>query len=443
MSYAAALDGLFSLAAELHTAPGQPRRKFDLDEMRVLTAALGSPEKKFHSVLIAGTNGKGSTSATLASILTSAGYRIGLYTSPHLSRVNERVRIDREEISDDDFAALYFRVDDCARRLVGEDALREHPSFFETMTALAFLAFAEKQVDIAVLEVGMGGRLDATNIVDPLVSVITDISLDHTEWLGPTIAAITREKAGILRQNGVLVTLPQHPEANQAIGEVATELNVRGVNAAAYVPGRDEAEKGSGYSLTVLGEIIEVRSPLAGAHQQRNTALAIAAAVELRNHNSYKISAEAIEEGIRLTRWPGRLERLSTPGRADVLLDVAHNPAGAWALRSALSHLDPEPRAMTAIFGCLADKPVGEIAQILFPLFDSVVLTEVDSPRRAPLSAMIAAAEPTDVKASTADDAQSALEQAWSLTPVDGLVVVTGSVYLVGAVRSLLTESGQ
>jgi dihydrofolate synthase / folylpolyglutamate synthase len=443
MSYAAAIDGLFSLAAELHTAPGQPKRKFDPNEMRVLTAALGNPEWKFRSVLVAGTNGKGSTSATLASILTSAGYRTGLYTSPHLSRVNERVRIDRDEISDDDFAALYFRVDDCARRLVSEGELTGHPSFFEIMTALAFLAFAEKQVDIAVLEVGMGGRLDATNIVDPLISVITDISLDHTEWLGPTITAITREKAGILRPNGVLVTLPQHPEANQVIGEVATELSVRGVNAAAYMPGRDEAEKGIVYPLTVLGETVEVRSPLTGAHQRRNTALAIAAAVELSNNYDYKLSAGQIAEGIRLTRWPGRMERLPAPGRADVLLDVAHNPAGAWALRSALSHLDPEPHGMTAVFGCLADKPVEDIAQILFPLFDSVVLTEVDSPRRSPLSTMAAAAKATGVTVYTAEDARSALEQAWTLTPPDGLVVVTGSVYLVGAVRSLLMETQQ
>src|SRR5579862_2758053 len=241
MSYASAIDGLFSLAGELHTAPGQPKRKFELNEMRVLAEALGNPQQKFPSVLVAGTNGKGSTSATLASILTIAGYRTGLYTSPHLSRVNERIRIDGAEISDDDFASYYFRVDDCARQLVSSGALHAHPSFFETMTALVFLAFAEKQVDIAILEVGMGGRLDATNIVEPLVSVITDISLDHTEWLGTTITAIAREKAGILRRNGVLVTLPQHPEANQTIGEVATELNARGVNAAVYVPGRDEA----------------------------------------------------------------------------------------------------------------------------------------------------------------------------------------------------------
>ena len=438
MSYASAIDGLFSLAGELHTAPGQPRRKFELSEMRVLAEALGNPQLKFPSVLVAGTNGKGSTSATLASILTAAGYRTGLYTSPHLSRVNERVRIGGVEISDDDFAGYYFRVDDCARQLVSVGALRSHPSFFETMTALAFLAFAEQQVEIAVLEVGMGGRLDATNIVEPLLSVITDISLDHTEWLGTTIAAIAREKAGILRRNGVLVTLPQHPEANQAIGEVATALNARGVSAAANVPGRDEAEKGSGYSLTVLGEQIEVNSPLTGAHQQRNIALAIAAAVELCNNYSYNISARQIAEGIRLTRWPGRMERLPVPGHSDILLDVAHNPAGAWALRSALSHLDLEPRSMTAVFGCLADKPVGEIAQILFPLFESVVLIEVDSPRRATLAQMAEAAEPTGVTRHTADNVQDALEKAWALTPTDGLVVVTGSVYLVGAARSHL-----
>jgi dihydrofolate synthase/folylpolyglutamate synthase len=444
MSYSAAIDGLFSLAGELHAAPGEPRRKFELSEMRVLAEGLGHPERRFPSVLVAGTNGKGSTSATLASILTSAGYRTGLYTSPHLSRVNERVRIDGAEISDDDFAAYYFRVDDCAQRLVREGALRGHSSFFETMTALGFLAFAEKQVDIAVLEVGMGGRLDATNIVEPAVSVITDISIDHTEWLGSTIAEITREKAGILRRNGVLVTLPQHPEANQAIGVAAEDLQVRGVSAAAYVPGR-EAAHGNEYSLTVLGERIDVKSPLMGLHQQRNMALAIATAVELRNYHGYNISAAQIADGIRRTRWPGRLERFSQTGRADVLLDVAHNPAGAWALRSALSHLDPEPRTRTAVFGCLRDKPIGEIAQILFPMFETAVLVEVDSPRKASLAEMEAAAGTTGVGVVTAENAWEAMERAWSMTPVDadGLVVVTGSVYLVGAVRAMLTEASQ
>jgi dihydrofolate synthase/folylpolyglutamate synthase len=436
MSYAAAIEGLYALAGELHAAPGQPRRKFELSEMRVLAEGLRHPERRYPAVLVAGTNGKGSTSATLAAILKSAGYRVGLYTSPHLSRVNERVRIDGSEISDSDFASLYFRVDDCARELVAEGKLSGYPSFFEAMTALAFLAFAESRVDIAVLEVGMGGRLDATNIVEPLISVITDISLDHTEWLGSTITEIAREKAGILRQDGVLVTLPQHPEANQAIGEAAVALNVRGVNAADYVPAREEA--GGVYSLPVLGERVDVASPLIGAHQQRNVALAIAAAVELRNNHGYNITATQIGHGVRQTRWPGRLERFPATERADVLLDVAHNPAGAWALRSALSHLDPAPRSMTAVFGCLRDKAIGEIAQILFPIFDRVILTEVSSPRTASLQEIQAAAEKTGVVSETAQDPQAALQRAFSLTAPGDLIVVTGSVYLVGALRESL-----
>lgn len=438
MSYFSAVDGLFSLAGELYAAPGEPRRKFDLDAMRVLIEALGNPQRGFQSVLIAGTNGKGSTSATLASILSVAGYRTGLYTSPHLVRVNERIRIDGEDISDDEFAAFYFRVDDCARKLVADGRLEWHPSFFETMTALAFLAFAEKGVQIAILEVGMGGRLDATNIVEPLVSVITDISLDHMEWLGGTISEIAREKAGILRQNGVLVTLPQHPEANQAIGEAAVALNVRAVSAADYVPGRGD-ERPS-YPLTVMGEEIVISSPLTGGHQQRNVALAIATACELCNYHSYKLSARQIAEGIRVTRWPGRLERFSKPGRADVLMDVAHNPAGAWALRSALSHIEPQPRALTAVFGCLKDKAIAEMAQVLFPMFDQVVLTEVPSPRAASLEAMKSAAEPTGARILTAGDSKEALAAAFALTPANGLIVVTGSVYLVGEIRQLLAE---
>ncbi len=438
MSYAAALDGLFSLAGELHAGPGQARRKFELGEMRTLIEALGSPQLRFPSVLIAGTNGKGSTSATLASILRAGGYRTGLYTSPHLTRVNERVRIDGQDISDDDFAAYYFRVDDCARRLVSEGRLKGHPSFFETMTALAFVAFAEHQVEIAVLEVGMGGRLDATNIVEPLVSVITDISLDHTQWLGESIAAIAREKAGILRQDGVLVTLPQHPEANQSIGEAAVALNVRGVNAAEYIPAR--GGEGGAYSMRVMSEEIFVESPLAGAHQQRNVALAIAAAIELCNYHGYKLTPTQIADGIRATRWPGRLERLSHTGGADVLLDVAHNPAGAWALRSALSHLDPQPRSMTVVFGCLQDKAFGEMAQVLFPMFDLAALTEVPSPRTACLHELRTAAEVTGARTLTADGPRAALAQAIAATPADGFIVVTGSVYLVGELRQLLTE---
>jgi dihydrofolate synthase/folylpolyglutamate synthase len=447
MSYASALDRLHALGQELHTAPGTPRRKFELAHMRTLMAALGNAEHNFHSVLVAGTNGKGSTASTLASILTRAGYRAGLYTSPHLSKVNERIQVDGVAIGDDDFAALFFHVEEIASTLVRDGRLPAKPSFFETITAMGFLYFASREVHTAVVEVGMGGRLDATNIVQPMVSVITDISLDHTEWLGGTVDQIAREKAGILRPGGVMITLPQHPEANQALGEIAVSLNTRGVNAASYVPVHNHPEQytRNRYPLSVMGELITIDSPLAGAHQQRNLALAIAAAVELRNNHGYDITPIDIQTGIRDTVWLARLEHIPGNGsRADVLLDVGHNPAGAWALRAAVSQLEQDRyqgHPLTLVFGCLKDKPAEELAQILFPLFHRVVVTPVDSPRSAAGEDLLAAAHTTGSEVEAAPDAISAVERALSLTPAHGLVVITGSVYLVGQVRPLLTAA--
>ena len=433
MSYSAAIRELNRMTPELYAQPGAPRRKFSLDEIRTLLEALGNPHRKFRSILIAGTNGKGSTAATLASILAVSGLRTALYTSPHLARPNERIRINGTEIEDDAFAERYFRVHDTAENLVLNGALPQFPSFFETLTAMAFLHFAEEGVEVAVLEVGMGGRLDATNIVDPLISVITDISLDHTEWLGPTIAAITREKAGILRPNGTLVTLPQHPEANQALGEVAVELAVRGVSATPYMP---VINAGETYAVEVLGEEIEVASPLHGPHQHRNIALAIAAAVELAANHSLPITPASIVDGIRATKWPGRMEELRS-GAITWILDVAHNPAGAWALRASLREMDPAPR--TLVFSCLRDKPLVELAQILFPLFDAVVFAPIASPRATPLTELLAAAVQTGTSAHAAETVAEAL--ALARQHANGMpIVVSGSVYLVGEARSLLVH---
>jgi dihydrofolate synthase/folylpolyglutamate synthase len=440
MSYAAAVEQLNAMVPELYTGSGQPRRKFSLDEIRVLLAALGDPHRRFPSVLIAGTNGKGSTAASLASILTASGLRTGLYTSPHLARVNERIRLDRVEIADDAFAALYFRVHDAAQQLVLDEHLPQLPSFFEILTALALLYFAESAVDIAVLEVGMGGRLDATNIVDPLLSVITDISLDHTEWLGSTIAAITREKAGILRRGGTLITLPQHPEANQALGEVATELAVRAVSATPYMPPMN-AGSAAPYSVQVLGTTIEVDSPLSGAHQHRNLALAIAAAVELAANHGFPVTPPTIAQGIRATRWPARLERIESNG-IEWILDVAHNPAGAWALRSGLRGLLSEEHPRCLIFSCLRDKPVDEMAQILFPIFDQVIIPPIHTARAAALGDLLAAAEATGTPAVAAESVSQALqlvrEHVQQQQAQAGQVVISGSVYLVGEARTLL-----
>ena len=440
MSYAAAIDQLNAMAPELYTRPGQTRRKFSLDEVRILLAALGDPQQRFPAVLIARTNGKGSTASTLASILTASGLRTGLYTSPHLVRANERIRVDRAEIGDDAFAALYFRVHDAAQQMVLDGRLAQLPSYFEILTAQAFLHFAQAGVEIAVLEVGMGGRLDATNVVDPLLSIITDISLDHTEWLGSTIAAITREKAGILRRGGTLITLPQHPEASQTLGELAAGLGVYGVSATPYMPPMGAATFGP-YQVEVLGAPVEVDSPLTGAHQHRNLALAVAAAVELARRPGFPITPASIAAGIRQTLWPGRLERLQIGG-VEWILDVAHNPAGAWALRAGLSGILGEHGPGTLIFSCLRDKPVIEMAQILFPVFRRVIFAPIRSARAAAIEDLMAAARVTGTPAVAVDSVREALRLAGD-DDAGEAIVVSGSVYLVGEARSLLlTASG-
>ncbi len=485
MTYDEALERLAALGPELRAgradgSASSGRRKFSLEHIRALLGALGEPQRSFASVLIAGTNGKGSTAATLASISNVAGIKTGLYTSPHLLRVNERIRISAEgaggwtllEIPDADFGRIYGMVDAAVARLMADGGLPHYPSFFELLTANAFTWFAEQRVELAVLEVGLGGRLDATNSVEPIVSVITDIGIDHTEYLGNTIREIAGEKADILRQDGVLVTLAQHQEANAAIGEAAVRLNVRGVDAARCLPpSRDFAARlASGadasplarnvYDLAIEGEALHVDSPLAGQHQQRNVALAIATAIELRtNHHlvgggPIAISNADIAEGIRETQWPGRLEWIaSTSGHAPLLLDVAHNPAGAWTLRAALSQL-PEERARTLIFGCLADKQIDEMEQVLLPLFDPtsgdparthdhVILAPVNNPRAATMEELAAGARRLDVPVHLASDLRDALEQAQSLTPKDGVIVATGSIFLVGEIRALaLTQAG-
>src|ERR1700680_2608495 len=233
MSYETAVAQMYALGHELAQTPSH---KFDLAHMRVLLAALGHPENRFPTLLVAGTNGKGSTAATLASILRASGLKTGLYTSPHLVRINERIRLNGEPIGDDDFAMLHDVVDRTAERLLGEGDLPWHPSFFEMLTAMGFEYFARIRPDIVVLEVGMGGRLDATNVVEPRLSVITDIALDHQKYLGETVSEIAREKAGIIRPGGIVVTLPQLPEANDVIGNTILDAGARAVNAVPYVP---------------------------------------------------------------------------------------------------------------------------------------------------------------------------------------------------------------
>jgi dihydrofolate synthase / folylpolyglutamate synthase len=443
MAYKSAVERMYALGHELAKMPSH---KFDLAHMRVLLAAVNHPEERFPSVLIAGTNGKGSTAATLASILQSSKLRTGLYTSPHLLRINERIRINSEEISDDDFALLHDVVDRTAERLVGEGELPWHPSFFEMLTAIAFEYFAQSRLEIAVLEVGMGGRLDATNVVEPRLSVITDISLDHQNYLGNTLAEIAREKAGIIRPNGVVVTLPQTPQANDMIGNTILDVGARAVSAVPYVPpvspgsapyvnaGNSAMQPISKYPLQVMGEEIQIETPLVGRHQLRNVALAIAAAEEL-SHQGFPITAASIAAGVRATHWPARFHVI--PGSPEYVLDVAHNPAGAWALRSTLSAAY-EGRSLTFIFGAMRDKAIGEMSEILFPLADQVILTRVENPRAASPEEIRAASVRTSTDMEDAADVESALKRARDLAGPSGVIVITGSIYLVGeAMRRL------
>jgi dihydrofolate synthase/folylpolyglutamate synthase len=472
VSYQTALARMYALGHELAQTPSH---KFDLAHMRVLLAALENPERRFPSVLIAGTNGKGSTAATLALILQASGVRTGLYTSPHLLRINERIRINGEDIPDDRFALLHDMVERTAERLIEDGELPWHPSFFEMLTAMAFEYFATSKVDIAVLEVGMGGRLDATNVVEPRVSVITDISLDHQKFLGNTITEIAREKVGIVKPGGVVVTLPQSPDANDVIGNAILDQDARAVSAVQYVPpispaspryseaitdepisaSAAERQKStaqcvspgspcpetsaperrkkflSRYPFQVLGKQILGETPLAGRHQLRNVALAISAAEEL-GHLGFPIAAESIERGIRETRWPGRFQVIPASDAApEFVLDVAHNPAGAWALRSALSSFY-EDRRIIFVFGAMRDKAINEISEILFPIAERVIATRADNPRSATPEEIREAAARTHTEIELSEDVPAALERARTLAPPDGIVVVTGSIYVVG-----------
>jgi dihydrofolate synthase/folylpolyglutamate synthase len=442
MTYQSTVDQLYALGHELAVTP---THKFDLAYVREMLAALGNPERRFPSVLIAGTNGKGSTAAILSSILRAGGFKTALYSSPHLVSINERIRVNGEAIANVEFSEIYDRVERTAEQFLHSGKLPWHPSFFEMLTVMAFEYFASVGVEIAVLEVGMGGRLDATNVVDPLLSVIADISLDHQKYLGDTIGEIAREKAGIIRENGLVVTLPQHPEANDVIGHSILDCHATGISAVKYVPpvspgaaeflaGRVVPAPGRNrYPLSVMGEEILVDSPLAGRHQLRNVALAIAAAEELARFG-FKVTPKQIAHGIRETHWPGRFQ-VFAPSPAthqrEMVLDVAHNPAGAWALRSTLSETFPD-REFTIVFGAMADKAVREMADILFPIAQHVVVAPIANPRAATTNQLLQAGSRSRTLMEAAESIPSALTRAAELTAAEGVIVVTGSIFLVG-----------
>ncbi|MGE0638813.1 MAG: folylpolyglutamate synthase/dihydrofolate synthase family protein [Thermoanaerobaculia bacterium] len=405
--------------------------RLGLENLAGLLDEIGRPDEGMPAVLVAGTNGKGSTATLVAAIAGAAGYRVGLYTSPHLEEVEERIRVDFARIAPD-------RLADHLEEVLAAAARRDAPppTYFEAVTVAAFLEFRRAGVDLAVLEVGMGGRLDATNIVAPVLSVISSVALDHREFLGDTLDAIAREKAGIMRPDVPVVLSPQVPEAERALVEEATRIG------AALVPVgprlrklelRSQGLAGIELDLSTDGRTYTLTCPLAGEHQAANVATALVAAEELARLGWDQIDEAAISEGIAQARWPGRLEPVALPdGQGTVLLDAAHNPTGCEALARFVASLG---RSYRLLFGALADKEIEGMLPLLAAGADAVVLTRPPSPR---------AAEPADLARLVAPGLpvriETEVERALDLA-LDGypeLLVVCGSIFLVGEVRASL-----
>jgi dihydrofolate synthase/folylpolyglutamate synthase len=412
--------------------------KFGLETMRALVAEMGHPEREFPSLLVAGTNGKGSVVAYCDAALRASGLRTGRYTSPHLVRVNERIAVDGRDVADRDLADAVRAVREAAERLVRRRVLRAHPTFFEVLTAAAFAHFRRRRVDVALLEVGLGGRLDATNVADPVASAIVSIDFDHEVYLGRTLAAIAGEKAGVMRAGRATVVGPLPDEALQAVRRHAGAVGARVVEAtrgATFAVGHGrERSAPPPLDLRTPSRRYPKVTPLPGAHQRHNLLVAIRLLEEAKAEG-IPVDLRRVAGAVARTRWPGRLERVA--GNPPLVLDGAHNPAGA---RSLAVHLEGGPPAVL-LFGAMGDKDVPGLARELFPLATDIVLTRPRVSRAATPDEIARRASPLADRARLEPSVARALRLARRLARARGPgtpVVVAGSLYLVGAVKALL-----
>ena len=433
MDYADCLNYLADLGHELRGL------KFDLQAIERVTDALGHPERKYPCAIVAGTNGKGSTSAMLASIVQRAGYRTGLYTSPHLVRVNERIRVNGHEIGDEEFAASFGEVRRVVNTLVEGKLLPQRPSFFEFLTATAFLHFARAAVDFAVLEVGMGGRLDATNIVEPRVAVVTNVDLDHTEFLGDTHAAIAWEKAGVIKERCPVVSGCTHFEASEVIRQRCSDVGAELLETTRFAKLSNFRNRSGHrfFDLALNGDrFTNLTSPLPGKFQVRNAAQAVAAAWLLAREG-LSVTREAIVDGLRTASWPGRLEVIHQ--RPLVLLDGAHNPAAARELADFVRE-ELAGRRLRLVYASMRDKAISEISATLFPLAEEVYLTRPELGRAASAEEILAAARIEPGKTVVESVPARAVDRACRAAAADDVVLVAGSLFLVGAIKQGLQE---
>jgi dihydrofolate synthase/folylpolyglutamate synthase len=443
MNYEAAVRYLLSLGRELAAPTQAAAAKFDLENITVLAERLGRPDRAYPSAHIAGTNGKGSTAAFLESILRHAGFRTGLNTSPHLEKINERIRISGVEISDEAFAQTLTRIQQIAEELLAEGQLRAHPTYFECVTALAFEYFAEEHVDFGVFEVGLGGRLDATNILTPVVSIITRIDFDHENFLGHSLREIAFEKAGILKPGVTAIVAGQKLEARKVILARAHEVGSLVVETSSAFRIENESMRDGCVRARVVeaatGTSFEIAPNLPGRFQLQNALNAVAAA-RLLADRGYKISHDAISEGIAATVWPGRLEKLQS--NPDVYFDGAHNPSAARELATFLEE-NFAGRKIWLIYGALRDKAVDEVAGLVFPFAAEVILTEARTSRAISSSQLAEIAGHHAAKSSVMPSAEEAFERALTLAAPADAIFVTGSLYLVGQLRQYWKQRAQ
>ena len=423
MNYPDSVHFLYALGNEIKTA------KFGLERIRAVLDALANPRDRLSIVHVAGTNGKGSTCAMIESGFRAAGLRTGLYTSPHLAEPTERIRIDGRAVSAERFADAFNRVHAVVEQLLARGTIDLHTTYFETVTAMALLIFADEAVDRVVLEVGLGGRLDATNVVQPSLTVITPIDFDHESYLGRGIESIAAEKAGILKPGVPAIFAFERPEAETVLDRRAAELGIQ-VTRAADSPIENLSLDARGSRFELPGATpLSIRCPLSGEHQVGN---AVTAALALL---ACGIDRPSIETGIAATRWPGRLERVRE--RPTIVLDGAHNPAAARALAAYITRFYATAR-LRLIFGVMRDKAAAEIAGILFPLASQVIVTAPRQSRAlAPESLRAVADHPNLQSAPTLEAALRLIEDARP----DDVVFITGSLFLVAEARALLVPS--
>lgn len=435
MNYDSAVRYLLSLGRELAAPTQAAAAKFDLENIAVLAERLGRPDRAYPSAHIAGTNGKGSTAAFLESILRQAGFRTGLNTSPHLEKINERIRINGEEISDTAFAEVLTRIRGVIEELLAEGKLRAHPTYFECVTALAFEYFAQAKVEFGVFEVGLGGRLDATNILQPIAAIITRIDFDHENFLGHSLEAIAREKAGIIKHRVPVVIPEQRPEAREIILARARELNSPIIETAEIFQVETESMNDGCVRASVVekasGARFEITPKLRGKFQLQNALNALAAAHFLQSRG-FRISDEAIQQGIAKAAWPGRLEKLQS--QPDVYLDGAHNPGAARELGEFLKE-NFANRKIWLIYGALRDKAVDEVADLLFSQAAHVVFTEARTSRAISATQLEEMLAHHASSYSVVPNAEKALETVLAQATINEVIFITGSLYLVGQIR--------